>query len=341
MTEPPEQPGSQRTEPTGLDPEDAPVELDQDGYLLRPARRWQFPIELDAGVWWAGVGVVVVAAISTLAMLASTTLNAWTAGDGSVPLPRPDGYYFLILLAGVLLLIVRRGAGADVGRPRWSMAAACLAAGTGGALMVVALVGNVAAIVDPSEAVYGLGGSPLPATDIAAVVIDGLQGLTTVAVAGFAAVLAVLLYRWSRTPAVPASEGGQGNESDFEDGDPSSPPARRPGGSTGPPVASLLLGAALAAACLIAFAAGNRSQVDSGTGLFPTGTVQSTSWPPGCTGASCIISATSGVNLGGWSVAPLGPTSKPVYECTTTSLSGGGVCTVSDPIEPEVPPSSS
>ena len=62
-------------------------------------------------------------------MLASTTLNAWTAGDGACR-SRPDGYYFLILLAGVLLLIVRRGRARH--RPATLvMAAACLAAGTG------------------------------------------------------------------------------------------------------------------------------------------------------------------------------------------------------------------
>ena len=87
----------------------------------------------------------------------------------------------------------------------------------GAPLIVVALVGNVAAVVDPSEAVYGLGGSPLPATDIAAVVIDGLQGLTPVAVSGSQRCRPSPVR--GHRPRIPASEGGQGNRGDLEHSD--------------------------------------------------------------------------------------------------------------------------
>ncbi len=41
MTEPPEHPGSRWTVDPALDPEDAPVELDEHGFLMRDLSRWQ------------------------------------------------------------------------------------------------------------------------------------------------------------------------------------------------------------------------------------------------------------------------------------------------------------
>jgi hypothetical protein len=43
--------------------------------------------DLDARARWAGLGTVVVAAVSAVAMLESTTLNAWTGGGAEPASP--------------------------------------------------------------------------------------------------------------------------------------------------------------------------------------------------------------------------------------------------------------
>jgi hypothetical protein len=80
MVETPEEPGSQGTGEANLDPEDAPVELDEDGFLVRSARRRQFPTDLDVWVRWAGAVVVGVAAFQTLVNLISGSLLGWATG---------------------------------------------------------------------------------------------------------------------------------------------------------------------------------------------------------------------------------------------------------------------
>jgi hypothetical protein len=151
----PEEPGSQGTNEANLDPEDAPVDLDEDGFFVTSVRRRQFPTDLDVWVRWAGAVVVGVAAFETLAYLISGSLSGWATGIGNVPLPRPDGYYSLLLLAGVLLLVLGRGSSSGAVRAGWARGAACLAAGTGGALVVAQVAGNIGAIVRPSGEAYG------------------------------------------------------------------------------------------------------------------------------------------------------------------------------------------
>src|ERR1019366_863584 len=102
MAEPPDELGAQGADQPDLDPEDAPVELDEEGFLVSSGRRWQFPTDLDVWVRWAAAVVVGVAAFETLAYLISGSLSGWGTGIGNVPLPRPEGYYSLLLLAGVL-----------------------------------------------------------------------------------------------------------------------------------------------------------------------------------------------------------------------------------------------
>ena len=126
----------------------------------------------------------------------------------------------------------------------------------------------------------------------------------------------MLLYRWSRSASGPVIEVGRESVAESgpegvigtEETGPSTEPHRAPRGSVGPALASLLLGAALAVACLIAFAVGTRNQVNSGTGPFPV------SVPPSVT----------------------------IYEgtCTSAAATGGPICSVSGPLETATPSSS-
>jgi len=300
MVETPEEPGRQGRDETDLDPEDAPVELDQDGFLVSSGRHRQFPTDLDAWVRWAGAVVVCVAAYETLAALISGSLLGWATGY--LLLPPPDGYYSLLLLAGVLLLELHRGLGSGTDSARWARGAACLGAGTGGALVVSQLAGNIGAIVHPLGEGYSQ-----PEAYIAGGIIGGIGGLADAVFAGFAAVLAVLLYRWSRAPAGPAIEDGQESEPEgvIEESGTSTDPDREPRGSVGPVVASLLLGAVVAVACLYAFDLGIRSQPKAGTGPLPTSGTPVVSIPsPASTIASLPF----------------------IYECGTPSAGGGTFC---------------
>ena len=268
MTETPEEPGAQGADTSDLDPEDAPVELDEEGFLVESGHGRQFPTDLDVWARWAGAVVVGVAAFETLGYLISSTLLAWDAGMPDVPLPRPDGYFSLLLLTGVLLLVLGRRPGADPAGPAWAKGAACLAAGVAGSLVVTQLAGNIGAIVHPSGEGYE------PAAYSASAIVSGIGGLADAVPAALAAVLAVLLYRWLRAAPgpVPALEDGQETvpEAPSEEGATSTEPSRRPGGSVGPAVAALLLGAVVAIACLFAFDLGIRNQPDAETGLLTT-----------------------------------------------------------------------
>jgi hypothetical protein len=225
----------------GLDPEDAPVEVDDDGFLRSAGLSRYLPTDMDALVTWAGILVVVLAAFWTLGFLAQASLDAWASGVGDVPVPRPDVYGLLVLLAGVLLLVIRRGSAAATGQSGWTREAACLAVGTAGALGVVGLVGNIAAIIDPSGECFGCVANPvLPPTELAATVVGGLVGLTTVVVAVFAVVLGMRLYRWSPTSSEGEAEAGP---------EAAGVPIRRP-------VAALAIGMAVAAASLVLFGVG-------------------------------------------------------------------------------------
>lgn len=302
MAEPPDELGAQGADQPDLDPEDAPVELDEEGFLVSSGRRWQFPTDLDVWVRWAAAVVVGVAAFETLAYLISGSLSGWGTGIGNVPLPRPEGYYSLLLLAGVLLLVLRRGSGSGTASPGWARGSACLGAGTGAALAVAQLAGNIGAIVQPSSGEFGL-----PAANVAGHVISGIGGFADAVIAAFAATLAVLVYRWSRIAAGVGTEdtGESEPEGRSDESGTSTEPDWGPRGSVGPAVASLLVGAAVAVACLIAFAVGQRNQVNSGTGLFPV------SVPPVVT----------------------------IYEgpCTSPAATGGPICPVIGPLETATP----
>jgi hypothetical protein len=231
----------------GLDPEDAPVEVDDDGFLVSDSRGWRFPTDLDAWVGWAGAVIVAVAACETLAFLIEAALDGWAPGLGNVTLPRPDGYYALLVLGGVLFLVLRTGGAGSDRRPRWAGGAACLAAGTGGALVVAGLVSNIAVLLDPSGSVVGTVADPYAPPEVAAAVVGALAGCVAALLAAFAATLAVLLYRRLQLgdPEAGIQEAGTG------DG-----PRLRRVVPMGPVMASLLIGAAAAAACLAAFQAG-------------------------------------------------------------------------------------
>jgi len=135
----------------GLDPEDAFLEVGEDGFLVSEGRGWHLPADLDAWVMWIGIAVVAVAAFQTLTALAAGALDGWSTGNGNVPLPLPTGYYSLVLLGGILLLVIRRQADAAAGRARWVQAAACVAAGTGSCLFIAQLAGNIGVIVLPQQ----------------------------------------------------------------------------------------------------------------------------------------------------------------------------------------------
>jgi len=232
---------------TEMDPGDAFLEPEDGGFLVSDSRSWRFPTDLDAWVSWAGAVMVAVAACETLAFLIEAALDGWAPGLGNVTLPRPDGYYALLLLGGVLFLVLRSGGAASNRRPRWAGGAACLAAGTGGALVVAGLVSNIAVLFDPSGSVAGTVADPYAPPEVAGVVVGALAGCVAAALAGFAATIAVLLYR--RLQLGHQEAGIQ------EAGTAVSPRLRRVV-HIGPVMASLLIGAAAAAACLAAFQAG-------------------------------------------------------------------------------------
>jgi hypothetical protein len=90
MAETPQEAGSQGSDESDLDPEDAPIELDEDGFLVSSGHRRQFPTDLDAWARWAGAVVVGVAAFETLAYLISGSLSGWATGIGDEPVsPSP------------------------------------------------------------------------------------------------------------------------------------------------------------------------------------------------------------------------------------------------------------
>jgi hypothetical protein len=323
MAEIPEEPASPVTDETDLDPEDAPVVLDEDGFLVSGVggRHLQFPIDLDVWLPWAGPVVVGVAAFETLSDLISGSLLGWE-NPGSYTLPPPDGYFSLLLLAGVILLVLLRRAGAGTAAPRWVRGAACLAAGTGGALVVAQLIGNVGLIIHPDGEALGQ-----PAAYTAGAIVSFIGDLADAVISALAAVLAVLLYRWSRAGVIDAIEDtgerepagvrdGEAAASDGAVGDGTTvAPDWRPRVSVGPAVASLLLGAAVAGTCLVVFVVGqSRNQVVSQTELVPVTTSPAVPVPSGvmyitCTGsAPCTGSAGSLIEGGGTAVPSSGVT---------------------------------
>ncbi|MGA8015351.1 MAG: hypothetical protein WCB85_05490, partial [Candidatus Dormiibacterota bacterium] len=165
--------------------------LEEPGFQIRI----RLPLDLDRWLPWTGMAVIAIGAFETLAQLVSGTLGSWngTTPSGS-PFPRPGGYYSLLLLAGVLLLALRRGNPGDLRWIRWLRGTACLAAGTGGALLTTQLAGIVETLRQPP-------GSPLEAVtvtwtrDLAAIGSAG-DALLAAAAAG----VAVLLYGWSHRP---------------------------------------------------------------------------------------------------------------------------------------------
>jgi hypothetical protein len=229
---------------TGPDPEGAFLATDDDGFLVSDSRLWRLPTDLDAWVGWVGAVMVAVAACETLAFLIVAALDGWVPGLGNVTLPRPDGYYTLLLLGGVLVL--RRGGAGSTGRPRWARGAACLAAGTGGALVVAGLVSNIATLVNPSGSVAGTVADPYAPPEVAGVVIGAVAGCVGALLAAFAAGLAVLLYR--RLQLEEAEAGA-------DEG-----PRLGRVVPMGPVMASLLIGVAAAVGCMVAFQAGVASK---------------------------------------------------------------------------------
>lgn len=234
----PREPGLQGVLEPGLDPEDQVVEVDEDGFLVTAGHGWRLSNDPDEWILWSGAAVVAVAAFQTLAALVAGALQGWSATP-SAPVPLPAGYYPLVLLGGVLLLVIGRRAGAGARRASWVRALACIAAGTGGALLVAELVGNVAAIVDPPATVAGG-----LAAAVAGNAISAVGGMAGALVAGVAAALGVMVYRWSRADGERAPEG-----------DPIVAPAR-----VQRAMGAITLGMAAAVACLVAFHVGMAGQ---------------------------------------------------------------------------------
>ena len=249
-------------------------EEDDGEFVVSGGFRWRFSTDLEAWVGWAGVLVVAVATFETLAFLITGSLQGWNGITPNLPVPTPSGYYSFVLLGGVLLLALRRTAGASHERPRWLAAAVCVAAGTGGALIVAQVVGNLNAIVHAGTA----NGAAEPTATTVGNIITAVGGFADAVAAAFAVALAVLLYRRTRVAAEGAAEGAPaGMAKGPGEGEGAGPaegaleiwrpvPVHRP-------VVSLVVGAAVATACLVAFAVGN-SRVPSyvppnlGTGPF-------------------------------------------------------------------------
>ncbi len=208
--------------------------LEEPGFQIRI----RLPLDLDRWLPWTGMAVIAIGAFETLAQLVSGTLGSWngTTPSGS-PFPRPGGYYSLLLLAGVLLLALRRGNPGDLRWIRWLRGTACLAAGTGGALLTTQLAGIVETLRQPP-------GSPLEAVtvtwtrDLAAIGSAG-DALLAAAAAG----VAVLLYGWSHRP-----ERLAGREA----------AARRATSGAGAALIALLLGVAAGGASLLWFQLGTQ-----------------------------------------------------------------------------------
>ena len=306
MPEAPDEPQRPEQPPAldgaGLDPEDAPLELDAEGFLVESPRTWSFPIDLDAWAWWAGVVVVAVIAFETLGDLLAGTLEGWIAGAGNVPVPRPDGYYSFVLLGGVLLLVLRRPTGAAPGLVRWVRMAACLAAGTAGALVIAQAAGSIALI-------FGLEGGTAgePGAYAASNAVAGIGTCADVVTSAFAAALAVLLYRWSRLESEPAGDGEPEEPEEPEEAEVHRPaPVRRALGS-------LLLGALVSVACLVAFHVGVTRQQNGLVSPPPVSTQVSPSPGSGiliALGPSdlCTFYA-AGSSVCGWGTATPSPSS--------------------------------
>ncbi len=300
MAPAPGEPRSSGSDDTDLDPEDAFLEVGEDGFLVSEGRSWHLPTDLDAWVMCAAIVAVAVAAVQTLAALAAGTLAEWVPVVVSVPLPLPAGYLSLVLLGGVIVLAVRREADAVAGRARWVQGAACLAAGTGSCLAIAQLAGNIGIIVRaPDE--DGFGVAPVGA---AASVVTGIGGFADVIAAVLATALGVVLFRWSLARS--EARGGTGELS-----------ARTPGG--GPALASLLLGAAVAAGALVAFQAGVTSSPNDLLAPVPSPSPTSSysllpyTLPPGgieVVPSGCVQEA-SGECVGGSTYISASPTATP------------------------------
>lgn len=230
-------------------------------------RRGNGYYDLDVWLGWAAALVVGAAAFQTLAYLCAMSLSGW--GFPDYPLVPPDGHYALLLLTGVLLLVLRRRP-ATITLPGWARGVACLAAGTGAAVVVAQVGGWV------GDSVQQWGGEVASPAYRAADVVATLNGVAGAVIAALAAVLAVLLYRWSPAATGPAMEDrpesapGDGSGEDWPadgiaDGGPSNWPERGFSGSVRPAVACLALGALVAGACLVVFAIGT---VRTATGIF-------------------------------------------------------------------------
>jgi len=236
MATPPGEPQPLERAETDLDPEDALLEVDEDGFLVDEGHGWHLPTGLDAWVIWAAIVAVAAAAFQTLATLAVGSLDGWGPNGFNMPLPLPAGYLPWILLGGLLVLAIRRNGDAAAGRARWVRDAACLAAGTGSCLAIAQLAGNIGIIVRYPET--ALGEPPLVT---AANVVTGIGGFADVVADALAAALGVVLFRWSRARSEGPTELAA--------------VSKQPVGG-GPALASLLLGVAVAAAALVAFRAG-------------------------------------------------------------------------------------
>lgn len=240
-------PGGTGAGNAGSDPEDAFLAAEDGGFLVSDSRGWRFPTDLDAWLGWAGAVMVGIAACETLAYLIVAALDGWAPGLGNVTLPRPDGYYALLMLGGVLFLVLRRGGHGGTAQPRWAHATACLAAGTGAALVVAGLVSNVAVLLNPSASVSGTVADPYAPPEVAGVVIGALAGCVSALLAAFGATVAVLLYRRLQLAQT---------EAGIPEAGPEEGPRLGRVVPMGPVMASLVIGAAAAAACLAAFQAG-------------------------------------------------------------------------------------
>lgn len=236
--------GHAPAEPAGGDDAIEEVVFEEQGGLHLPLPTLpRLPTDLDGWVPWVAAALVVTAAAQTLLELVLGALEAWYVGSGTTAtaFPRPSGYYSLLLLAGVLLLVLRRE---PARRSRWTRAVACLAAATAAALIVSQVVGAGEAVAERPA------GETAPLTGMS--VLGALVAVGDAVVAAAALVLAAFLYRWSR-PDV-ASAASRAADA------PSAAPLLRP------VVAGLAAGAAVAIACLVTFQAGitrNATQVVS------------------------------------------------------------------------------
>jgi len=168
---------------------------DDDQYDDYPASGWTFPADIDRWLIWTGIALTCLAAWQTATYFVGSVFFAW--GYTGEAIPRPNGYYSLLLLAGVLLLVWQRDDGTLKGTRLRSLS--CLAACTGGALVAAQATGSADLVFHFSKysqslTTYSTNGTATVGEEV----FYALESLGDTVPSIIAVIFAALLYRSQR-----------------------------------------------------------------------------------------------------------------------------------------------